>query len=91
ICMYFGVSSDYLICEDYQPDVESAATQPQLDEKQAGRARRKFFHFSLMISYVLAALLVAIVGAFAGMIHPLLLIGSFLFLAAFNMILWLCL
>lgn len=55
ICMYFGVSSDYLICEDYQPDVEPAATQPQVDAKQAGRARRKFFHFSAMICFVLAA------------------------------------
>lgn len=90
ICMYFGVSSDYLICEDYQPDVEPVVVQPQIDEKKAGRARRKFFHFSAMISFVVATFLVAFVGVFTGMIHPVTLICSFLFMAVFNMILWLC-
>ncbi|MBQ7934565.1 MAG: helix-turn-helix transcriptional regulator [Lachnospiraceae bacterium] len=90
ICMYFGVSSDYLICDDYQPDVETETTQPQADAKQAARGRRKLAHFCFMIGFVIAALMVAIMGAFLSTIHPMSLVLSFLCVALVNLFLWLC-
>lgn len=91
ICKCFEVSSDYLIYDDYQPEEEKVVALQKLDAKQAGRAKRKIFHFSAMICFVISALIVAFAGSFGGSLNAMVMLLSFLFLSIIQLFFWLCL
>ncbi len=91
ICNCFGVSSDYLIHDDYKPDEVVLSEQKAYDEKQMGKVRKKVYFFGVMVGQLLAIFLVTLQLIFGSqdLWSLIALLIGFVFMAVITFFMWL--